>query len=675
MNALVNIDIRDTEVVWPDKYGKDGKLHQIDRKILPFQVIETINEDITSREARKYGPGHQAKLFDTWKGVEGETFESGWKNKLIWGENKYIISSLAEKFSSKIKLIYIDPPFDTGADFSFTTQVGEERQLKPPSLIEEKAYRDAWGQGSSSYLHMMYDRLVLMKDLLTPDGSIFVHLDWHVGHYVKAIMDEIFGKDNFRNEIIVKRGRKKGLMYQFDKVDRMHVGTDIILWYTKSADTKFKHPVSESEGVSAKWMGFWSNVDRPTMRYELFGYTPPRGQWKWTKERAMKAVENYKKYEKEFSKKMSLEEYWKSTGETLEFIRKREGVKYAEYWVEPREHKLLDNLWTDIEAYNYSTGYPTEKHEQLLTRIITQFSEEGDIVADFFCGSGTTLVVAEKNHRRWIGADLGRFAIHTSRKRLMEIENCRPFEILNLGKYERQVWQGISFSGKDRQTILYEYLSFILKLYGGEPISGFTYIHGRKGKALVHIGSVDAPVTIDDVMSAVNECIAAKQSELHVLGWEWEMGMHDLVEQEAKKLGVKLRSLLIPNEVMDARAIQKGEVRFFDIAYIQAQVLVRKNKVEIELQDFVIPNTELIPEELRNKVHHWSDFIDYWAVDFDFQNDTFLNKWATYRSKPGEKLVLKSAAYEYKKPGKYKVLVKVIDVFGIDTSRLFEMNI
>ncbi|MGI0015714.1 MAG: DNA methyltransferase, partial [Nitrososphaera sp.] len=284
------------------------------------------------------------------------------------------------------------------------------------------------------------------------------------------------------------------------------------------------------------------------------------------------------------------------------------------------------------------------------------------------------LAVAERLKRRWIGCDLGRFAIHTTRKRLMEIEDCKPFEILNLGKYERQVWQGISFSGKDQQTILYEYLSFILKLYGGEPISGFSYLHGRKGKALIHIGSVNAPVTIDDVMSAVKECIAAKQVELHVLGWEWEMGMHDLVEQEARKLGIKIRSLLIPNEVMDSRAIQKGEIKFFDVAYIKAEAIIRKNRVEIELQDFVIPNTELIPEDLRKKVRHWSDFIDYWAVDFDFQNDTFLNKWATYRAKQGEKLLLRSAAHEYQIAGKYKVLVKVIDVFGIDTSRLFEVN-
>src|SRR5207248_1218136 len=174
----------------------------------------------------------------------------------------------------------------------------------------------------------------------------------------------------------------------------------------------------------AKWMGFWSNVDRPTMRYELFGVTPNRGQWKWKKERAVRAVENYRKFENELKNNITPEEYqkltskeleliknkylleyWMSNGKKLEFIRMRGRVKYPEYWVKPRDHKLIDNLWTDIEAYNYSSNYPTEKHIDLLERIIANFSNEGDIVADFFAGSGTTLVVAEKKGRRWIGCD------------------------------------------------------------------------------------------------------------------------------------------------------------------------------------------------------------------------------------------------------------------------------
>ena len=310
--------------------------------------------------------------------------------------------------------------------------------------------------GIDSFLDMLYPRLQLMRRLLADNGSIFLHLDYHIGHYTKLMMDEIFGIDNFRNEIVVKRGRKKGLMYQFEKIDRMHASNDTILWYTKSSDSKFKHPLSETESVEAKWMGFWSNVDRPTMRYDLFGMTPDRGQWKWKKERAFKAINNYRRFqdefnntltseeqkkltkdELEFTKNKNLLEYWRSNSQTLEFIRKREGAKYPEYWVEPREHKLIDNLWTDIEAYDYSSNYPTEKHTELLERIITNFSSEGDLVADFFVGSGTTLVVAERKGRRWIGCDFSKVAIQITRNRLVQ-KDSKPFLIENIGNYQRR---------------------------------------------------------------------------------------------------------------------------------------------------------------------------------------------------------------------------------------------
>jgi adenine-specific DNA-methyltransferase len=670
----IPIEVDDAQLVWPAKLTEDGNLHTVPRFNLPFQVIERVNEGRATIDARLSG-GLQKTLFDIWAGDEGQTFDSGWRNKLIWGENLYVLSSLMERYAGKIKLIYIDPPFATGTDMNVTVELKSGDELaKKPTAIEEKAYRDTFGS-IASYLQTMYDRLVLMKDLLAPDGVIFVHMDWHVGDYVKVIMDEVFGRNNFRNEIIVKRGRKKGLMYQFEKVDRMHVGNDVILWYSKSADTQFKHPVSQTEGVEAKWMGFWSNVNRPTMRYPLLGYTPTRGQWKWEPVRAKKAVENYRVYEEKYADKMPLEEYWHQTGEELEFIRRRPGVKYAEYWVAPRENKILDNVWTDIEAYNYTTGFPTEKHEELLSRIITQFSGEGDLVADFFSGSGTTLAVAEKNKRRWIGCDLSRFAIHITRKRLLDIENCKPFEVLNLGKYERQIWQDLSFSGKDKETVIYEYLAFIMKAYKAEPLAGFGHIHGRKRKALIHVGAVDAPVTIDEVNAALAECVSAHQSELHILGWEWEMGMHDLVEADAKRQGVDLRLVQIPNEVMDPEMMKEGQVKFFDLAYVQARVQRHGMGITIELQEFVIPSTDLIPEDQRKLIKHWSDMIDYWAVDFDFKNDTFLNNWQAYRTRDRPKLELKSMPYEYKKHGKYKVLVKVVDLFGIDSSKLLEIEV
>jgi adenine-specific DNA-methyltransferase len=325
-------------------------------------------------------------------------------NLLFHSDNLECINYLLNHgFEKKIDLIYIDPPFLSG-----------ERYLHRVKNNSNLAFEDVLKE--SEYIKMMQKRLSRIRRLISPSGSIFIHLDWHANHYIKVMMDQIFGSENFRNEIIVKRGRRKNLQYQFSSIDRMHTAYDTILWYSKSADTKFQPPVAEYHS-KAKWMGFWSNVDRPTMRYEIFGFKPARGQWKWAKERALKAIENYQLYEKKFSH-ILLEEYWQVTSKKLEFVRKRPSLKYAEYWIPPKTHRIIDNVWLDIEAYNYSTGYGTEKHAQLLERIISQFSKPDDLVADFFCGSGTTLTVAEKLGRRWIGCDSSPAAIAVTKERL-----------------------------------------------------------------------------------------------------------------------------------------------------------------------------------------------------------------------------------------------------------------
>ncbi len=310
---------------------------------------------------------------------------------------------LKHGFESKIDLVYIDPPFLSGERYS-------HRVRNTSNLAFEDVLKE------SEYIDMMQQRLSGIRRLISSSGSIFIHLDWHAIHYVKVMMDKIFGTENFRNEIIVKRGRRKNLQYQFKSIDRMHAAHDTILWYSKLANTKFRPPLAEYHS-KAKWMGFWSNVDRPTMRYEIFGFKPARGQWKWAKERALKAIRNYQIYENKFSH-IVLEEYWQATSQKLEFVRKLSHRKYPEYWIPPKTHRIIDNVWLDIEAYNYSTGYGTEKHTQLLERIISQFSKPDDLVADFFCGSGTTLTVAEKLRHHWIGCDSSLAAIAVTKKRL-----------------------------------------------------------------------------------------------------------------------------------------------------------------------------------------------------------------------------------------------------------------
>src|SRR5438477_6058662 len=222
---MPKVEITKTELVWPGKYADDGNLNELPRVSLPFQVIETINESRTRREAQKFP--QQGSLFDAYEGKEGDTFEAGWRNKLIWGDNLLVMGSLLEKFAGKIDLIYIDPPFATGADFSFTTPIGESGGdvFKEQSLIEEKAYRDTWGNGTASYLKMMAPRLRTMRDLLRDGGALFVHCDWHVSAQLRLLLDELFGADTFVNEIAwhYRRWPTKAPIYQ-----RSH---DTIFWY------------------------------------------------------------------------------------------------------------------------------------------------------------------------------------------------------------------------------------------------------------------------------------------------------------------------------------------------------------------------------------------------------------------------------------------------------------
>lgn len=605
---MAKIEVNKTELVWPGKYNDDGTRKEVERVNLPFQVIETINEARATREAAK--KPKQKSLFDIWQAKEGDTFEKGWKNKLIWGDNLLVMASLLEKFAGKIDLIYIDPPFATGIDFSFAAEIGEGglEVTKEQSIIEEKAYRDTWGKGIDSYLQMMYERLLLMKDLLADYGSIYVHCDFRVNSHLRFLMDSIFGEKNYNNEII---------------------------WNYATGGASREYYAQKHDNIL-----FYSN----TPKYKFY---PDRVREART-EKAMRRAQN---------------------------------PKGARIGIED-ETKLPTDVW-QIPALNPMAverlGFPTQKPEELLSKIILASSDENDLIVDLFCGSGTTCAVAEKLGRRWIGCDLSRWAIHITRKRLLGIENCKPFEVLNLGKYERKYWQGITFGGRkktDQQLAIYQYLAFILKLYGAEPISGMNHLHGKKGKAVVHVGAVDAPVTIDEINACLDECVAIQQKELHILGWEWEMGLYDLMTDAAKGRGVKLVLLNIPREVMEQQAVEKGDIQFFELAFLEVDIKQEKGrKIGVSLKDFVIPNTELIPEEIRSKIKKWSDYIDYWSIDWDFQNDTFMNGWVTYRTRKDRTLALKSDVHTYEKTGKYTVMVKVVDIFGNDTSQAFEVEV
>ncbi len=635
---MPNIEITKPELIWPGKYDEEGN-RVIDRGVaLPFQVVETIREGRATRE-----PGHMGDLFSAKPSSQDE-----WRNKLIWGDNLLVMASLMEEFAGKVDLIYIDPPFGTGADFSYKVLVGDDDSPllgKEPSLVEEKAYRDTWARGLDSYLSMIEPRLRLLRNLLASTGSIFVHADVHVGPYLKTLMDDIFGKENFQNEVAwyyynkMHDSRKRLLPKAFDQ----------ILYYVKDKQSAY-------------------TFNRLTELREA-----PVTQLKRVK----------------------------VAGRMINARDANGNVIYQE-----KSDRTVDTVWRIrcLQPANKEewVHYETQKPVDLIERILALASRTSDLVLDCFCGSGSALVAGERNGRRWIGCDLGRFAIHTTRKRLLGIPDCKPFEILNLGRYERKYWQGVTFGderpAEPNQAAVAAYVRFILDLYHAQPLPG-THIHGRKAGALVHVGAVDAPVTIGQINAALAETAELRQSELHVLGWEWEMGMSDPLVQQAKQThGVRLRLLNIPREVMERQAVDRGDVRFFDLAHLEAEIVPLTpgpspggrgeevggpspaserggRKVKVRLTDFVIPDTDLIPEEVRTKIRKWSDYIDYWAVDWDFRHDTFMNQWQAYRTRKVRKLDLESAEHEYGSAGTYRLLVKVVDIFGNDTSRLLTWEV
>jgi len=674
-------DDREIELLW------NGKTNEVTNVVLPFQVIEQIDEP---RGEDKIGL--QNTLFDT----TGRQI-TGWTNKLIWGDNKLILSSLKNgplrkdiEAQGGLKLIYIDPPFDVGADFSMDIKIGdgerEESFTKKPSVIEEIAYRDTWGKGADSFIAMLYERIKLMHDLLAEDGSIYVHCDWRVNGAIKFILDEIFGKDKQKREIIWAKGNLFGFAVAVEQN------------YIHSHDTIL----------------FYSKIEKPIFNKQ------------------------YEPYSEEYIKKRFTEDDGDGRG-----LYRLQGKNQKQYLSESKGISLPDVWNISIENVMSSdqTGYPTQKPEALLEKIIKSSSNEGDLIADFFCGSGTTLSVAEKFNRKWIGADLGKFGIHTSRKRMIGVQrelkkdgkNFRAFEILNLGRYERENFlktnNDLRVEEKEKQVKRKEkeFVKLIISAYKAEEIDSFINITGKKRDRLVAIGPINMPVSSKLIQDIVSECKDKSISKIDVLGFDYEMGLDF---QEYKNQGIDIAFKIIPREVFDKKAIEKGQVKFYDVAFIEVKPIVKgkinNKEVQIELKDFsvfynqddsgeivealrpggvkiVVENgqvvkiskdklTEIVEKEILTK--KWSDWIDYWAVDFDFASRKeiikviedgkekevwtgdyiFDNEWQSFRTKKNRNLDLISAPRVVSK-GKYKIAVKVVDIFGNDTTKVIEIEI
>jgi len=506
-------DKREVELVW------NGKTRDVCTTVLPFQTLEHVDEP---RKETKT----QFEMFDA-RGRQTQ----GWTNKLIWGDNKLILSSLKAgalrrqiEDAGGLKLIYIDPPFDVGADFSMDVEIGGETFHKEPNLLEQIAYRDTWGRGADSFISMIYERLILMRDLLAEDGSLLLHCDWKVCSFIRLALDEIFGRENFRNEIIWYYANK--LPTGGNILDRQH---DLILWYGKSDQHFYSKIRVESEF---------------------------KGTQLQTKKVGGKRVPVIDPV----------------TGKQVRVMS---------------SDKPLGDVWRINMIHAQSPeriDYPTQKPEELVTRIVDGFTRQGDLVADFFVGSGTTAAVAEKLGRKWIATDLGKFAIHTTRKRLIGVQrelkaadrNFRAFEVLNLGRYERQAYLNVGgrLTPEQREAALQakerEFRELILRAYKGEALPNDGFFDGKLGARLVVIGPINLPVGRLFVEEVIMQCCKRGATRCDVLAFEFEMGLFPAVLDEAKAKGIDLTPKYIPAEVFDKRAVDKGQVVFHDISFVEA---------------------------------------------------------------------------------------------------------
>ena len=655
---------RQTELVY------NGKTQEICRDELPFQTIEQIDEPRTKGEAESRGTHDDLFSLD----ARGRQLK-GWTNKLIWGDNRLILASLkGREWRDRIrdqgglKLIYIDPPFNSNANYNIGGKalLGEKKVEvdKVPSLLERMAYRDTWGKGRDSFLAMLYERLQLMHGLLADDGSIYVHCDHHMNSYIRIIMDEIFGNNNFKNEII---WCYTGPGQTVNSFKHKH---DTILFYCKNLDNlSFYH----------------ENIRVP---YKA-AFTPARGL-------------HGKKY-KDGSD-----------------IRKRHDAG-----------KIPEDWWVDfsnVSSYRGELlGYPTQKPKALLKRIVQASSSEGDLIADFFCGSGTLAEVAEELGRKWIAADMGRFAIHTTRKRLLttqrrlkeEQKPYRAFEILNLGKYERQHYMGananLPLEQQEQQRRLKheEYIRMILKAYRAVPLANSGRFHGSKNGRMVAIGSLVYPVTRDEIDALSQACFAHGCLQVDVLAFAFDHGLqaHLHARKQKTDIAVEIRLKKIPHEVFNKRLVEEGreEIKFYDLAYVEVKEHWHKkgtkgevskskaDEVSVEIVNFVNDYDAETREAAEEHVQHYYDWIDYWSVDFDWEskpetlreysNDDpetytlkrsgdyiFENEWQSFRTREDRAVDLSSARHPIPPQRKFKVAVQAIDIFGNDSMTVLNLT-
>jgi adenine-specific DNA-methyltransferase len=614
-------------------------------------------------------------------------------NVLIYGDNLLAMAALLSEhqggvsFRGRVKLVYIDPPFDSKADYRTKVDFKNSNIEQLPTVIEQFAYSDTWSNGAASYLQMITSRLYLMKELLATDGSIFFHIDWHVGHYAKIIMDEVFGRDNFLNEIIWHRTKPKS----FTPTGKVH---DTLFWYQKSTSFKAKPvyiPISQEhlermykyEDAGGRFA--WVTLDAPgSGEARNFGgqfIPPPKGRhWAWSQDR--------------------IDVEWREGNIK---IGERGGAVYQKRYANKTEGQVVGSLWIDedvrigvMATSKEATGYDTQKPERLLRRVIECASEKGDIVADFFCGSGTTAAVAEKMERRWLTSDLGKPACMIARKRLIDQE-ARPFLYQHIGDYQVEQMRS-TMGAKFRIGDLAE---IVLGLFGALPLpveenpnKNMGRLQG--GKILVLADSPNKMTGLATLRRAIEirDNLMGGWDKVVVLGWNFSPTIgHDI---EALGQGDRLEVLVIPPDLLD-RLKKKGhklkadEVRFSSLQYLKLGEVRRDQTGEGESLTVSIANYVLLsPEALnlddanREKLQKVINadpmaLIEYWSVDPDYDGEVFRSVWQDYRGNTENdedpyRVVTKARLTGLpKKDGKRRVCVRVVDVFGFEAEATVEV--
>ena len=393
-------DQKRDEVFWNEILAPD----EIDRLLAPKVLtgFKRYDASVIASEAKQSPEGGEIASAEKLPRNDSAVIEiQDTDNLIIKGNNLLALHSLKKRFAGKVKLIYIDPPFNTDDD-SFQ-------------------YNDSFTQ--STWFTFLKNRLEIARYLMAKDASIFVHIDQDNKHPVKMILDDVFGGENFRNEIILPGRAAKNLQQQFDAIKKLQVRHDTLFWYSKNPETNFpqywieKHDVGNIEG---HWHHAWSTAERKTMQYELLGTNIDKGQWVWSEERALKAVDNYNRFLEEGGGR-TLVEYWRDTAKKLSFIRVSPDDGRPQYWRSPADSRLGDTVWVGVPIYSSNHNFKTEKNEKFLAEILNLASKEGDIVLDFFSGSGTTAATAHKLNRRWIAIEQMDYIETITLKRLEEV--------------------------------------------------------------------------------------------------------------------------------------------------------------------------------------------------------------------------------------------------------------